>query len=76
MDADRTMHTLPPIDDWWPGLPEHLQSRVLAKLDEPLDPLVIDEVLRARGLEDSTLDGYNVVRLTAAEREFVRNYPE
>jgi hypothetical protein len=69
------MHTLPPVGDWWPGLPEHLKSRVLANLDEPLELVVVDEILRAQSHDpDGILDGYNIIRLTAAERAFVREY--
>lgn len=74
-----TVHTLPPIEAWWPGLPIHLKQQILRDLDAPLSREVLDEVFGESAPSDhinGASGGYDIIRLNPEERAFVRTQSE
>jgi hypothetical protein len=67
------IHDLPPVEEWWPTLSIELKHKVLHDLDGPLDPEVIAEL---RGDAELPDDGYDIIRLSAEERAFIREQTE
>ena len=67
------MHTLPPIEQWWPTLPAELKQRVREHLTDPLPAAVLDVILPK---VDHVNEGYDFQRLTPADRDFIRTQDE
>ena len=63
------IHDLPPVEEWWPTLSIELKHKVLEDVDAPLAPEVITAV---RGDAEAPEGGYDVIRLSAEERRFIR----
>ncbi|HWR84868.1 MAG TPA: hypothetical protein VN200_02615 [Rhodoglobus sp.] len=68
------IHDLPPVEEWWPTLSIELKHKVLDDLDAPLDRDVIDAIRPQE--TDVNADGYDVIRLSAEERQYIREQTE
>lgn len=75
------MHDLPPIEDWWPLLPIELKHRILRDLNAPLSPVTLDGIRRivsgdAGDPLQQVEQGYDIIRLSSADRDFILTQSE
>ena len=72
------MSALPPIEKWWPGLPAQLKQEVLADPTAALSQEVIDAARPGTPSDfvDGVDEGYDIIKLTPEERDFVKTQAE